>query len=329
MDWTIACDMVGRSAPFRRALDRIERFSRCDGAVLVVGETGTGKELAARAVHYLSPRRAMPFVPVNCGALPDTLVESELFGYARGAFTDARAARQGLVRRAHGGSLFLDEIETLSAKGQVILLRFLQDHVVRALGSDDGSTADVRIISASNVPLESLVERGAFRADLLFRLDVLAVRMPSLQERREDIVQLAEHFLERVARESQVPPKRLTPRARELLESAPWRGNIRQLENCLMRAQLLSDGDEIDGATIDRAHGALTAPAAPPSIASYREAKAQAIESFERAFLATVLRSTNGNIAEAARICNKERSAMSRLVAKHRPHLNDVMGLAV
>src|SRR5258706_4658136 len=190
-------NLVGRSPAFLEVLELTKRFSACDATVLVQGETGTGKELVARAIHYLGARRNFPFIPVNCGALPDSLVESELFGHARGAFTDARDARRGLIAEAQGGTLFLDEIEVLTPKAQVALLRFLQDLEYRPVGGAVVHDANVRIIAASNANLGTLQSDGHFRKDLLFRLNVLSVDLPPLRERQSDVVFLAEIFLKR------------------------------------------------------------------------------------------------------------------------------------
>jgi len=176
-------DLIGRSAPFVDALAVIEKFAACDHAVLIEGETGTGKELAARAIHYLGQRRRLPFIPINCGALPESLVETELFGHVRGAFTDARDPSPGIVSQARGGTLFLDEIEAMAARAQVALLRFLQDRVYRPVGGTATIASDARVIGATNTSLEDMTHGGGFRADLFFRLNVLKVRLPALRER--------------------------------------------------------------------------------------------------------------------------------------------------
>lgn len=238
--------LLGNAPPFLEALRRISKVSVCDANVHIQGETGTGKELAARAIHALSPRRKCPFVPVNCGALPDSLVESELFGHARGAFTDAKEAQLGVVGQALGGTLFLDEIDSLSPRSQVVLLRFLQEREYRPVGGRLISDADVRVISASNADLESTVERGGpFRHDLLYRLNVLAVRMPPLRERRPDILPLAHAILERLGRQYRRPGVRLDPESARALDRYAWPGNVRELENVLLREFLLADGPVI------------------------------------------------------------------------------------
>src|SRR6266849_9855039 len=188
-------NMLGDAPVFKEALRIISRVATVDATVLIQGETGTGKELAARALHYLSHRRDFPFIPVNCGALPDNLLESELFGHERGAFTDAKRATRGLVAQAEGGTLFLDEVEAMTPRAQVVLLRFLQDHEYRPVGGRLVSNGDLRIVASSNVDLEELVRRSQFRRDLLFRFSIMSVTMPPLRERGRDVVLLAEHFL--------------------------------------------------------------------------------------------------------------------------------------
>jgi DNA-binding NtrC family response regulator len=219
--------LLGKSPAFRRLLEEVERFAACDATILIHGETGTGKELAARAMHYLSGRRNGPFIPINCGWIPDSLIGSELFGHSRGAFTDAREAREGLVAQAEGGTLFLDELEALSLRGQVALLRFLQDYEYRPLGAASARTANVRVIGATNEDLEELVKQGQFRRDLLYRLNVLAVAVPPLRERGDDVVVLARACLESRRATGRLPraaPGRVAALARTV-------ANVRELEN--------------------------------------------------------------------------------------------------
>ena len=225
-------DLIGQSPVFRKAVCLIERMANCSASVLLCGETGTGKELAARAIHYLSPCRHLPFIPVNCGAFPDMLVESELFGHARGAFTDARDAQVGLVAQANGGTLFLDEVDSLSLKAQIALLRFLQDGSYRPLGAGKAVTSKARIVAATNADLVELVKRGAFRSDLFYRLYVVPVRMPPLRERAGDVILLAEEFLKRSAQQHGSGPRYIDAASRRLLERYHWPGNVRELAQC-------------------------------------------------------------------------------------------------
>lgn len=313
-------DFIGAAPPFLEAIARLRRFARSRAPLMIVGETGTGKECAAHAAHGLSNRHAAPFVPVNCGGLPDGLLESELFGHARGAFTDASRARPGLVRQAEGGSLFLDEVEALSPRAQVTLLRFLQDASFRAIGEEQMRHADVRVIAASNVDLRQLSGGGGFRPDLLFRLDVLSVELPPLRERIDDLVLLVPHLLAKIARSEDQAAKALSAPALDLLRTHSWPGNVRELEHVLLRAHLLSAGPVID---IHDVRDCCAPLGGDPSDGAHidhrllREEKSRAISEVERRFVARALASTNGNISQAARLCNMQRAALSRLAKKH------------
>ena len=329
---TAADLLIGTSRIFRDAVALIDRIARYDVPVVIEGETGTGKELAARAIHYGSERRDRAFVPVNCGALPDTLIENELFGHQRGAFTDAHAALPGLVEVAHRGTLFLDEVDALSPRGQVTLLRFLQDQTYRPLGARVDRQCDVRIVAASNRSLEALVETGAFRADLLFRLKLMCVSLPPLRERTGDAMLLAHYFVECLNRRYRRVPKHVGATLCEWLESQRWPGNVRELENLIHRLHLLSDRAELRPPDIiDR--GAATAPDAPDTSdaapvdvcvsLNYRMAKVAALAEFDRRFLHTLLERTHGNVTAAAKVACKERRALGKLIRKYglRPEL--------
>jgi DNA-binding NtrC family response regulator len=302
-------NLIGESPQFLEALRLVERFAQSEAAVLIHGETGTGKELAARAIHYLGARRNAPFIPVNCGAIPDSLIESEFFGHARGAFTDAKEPRVGVIEQAQGGTLYLDELEALSPRAQVALLRFLQDHVYRPVGGAALRTANVRIVGSSNVDLEAMARRGDYRSDLVFRLGVLMLDLPPLRDRGNDVALLADRFIARFSAHYRVAPRRLDLSSRQFLLTHPWPGNVRELENLVHRACVLSEGMEIGFPGID------TQPSATPL--SFNKAKAAAIAHFERTFLAELLRQTGGNITMAARLCGKERSRLGKLVKKH------------
>ena len=235
--------IVGESPGLQQALDRIARLIPRDAVtVLITGETGTGKELFAEAVHYNGPRAREPFVEVNCAALPENLLEAELFGYEKGAFTDARVAKPGLFEAAHGGTLFLDEIGELSPALQAKLLRVLDNKHIRRLGSVRTIEVDVRIIAATHADLAAMVKDGRFRRDLFYRLNVLRASLPPLRERGNDVVVLAEHFLDRFTREYDLPRPTLSPETRQLLLSYSWPGNIRELRNAIERAVLMGDG---------------------------------------------------------------------------------------
>ena len=317
----LAHKLVGRSARFCEAMELVRLYAAWDAPLLVAGETGTGKELVARAVHYLSPRCHRPFIPVNCATLPDQLVESELFGHTRGAFTDASQARTGLVRLAEGGTLFLDEIEALSPRGQGALLRFLQDSRYRALGGNELMRADVRIITASNVDLRAQAAARAFRDDLLYRLDAFRVGLPPLRERLDDLPLLVEHLLDKAARATDGRPRRMAPQGLALLAGYDWPGTVRQLEHVLLKAHVLGQGSELGVAELRRSAPELAqrdaAPATPPPAHALREAKRAAANQAERHFVEAWLARTAGNISEAARQSGLERAALSRLVKKY------------
>jgi len=320
-DWG-SLNLIGRSAVFLRSLALLRQYAAVDATVLLCGETGTGKDLVARAIHYLSERRSGPFVPVNCGAIPDTLLEAELFGHVRGAFTDAKAAGRGVVGLAEGGTLFLDEVDSLSPRAQSALLRFVQDRSYRVLGGSRIVEADLRLVAATNADLETLVARGLFRQDLLFRINVLTVPLPPLREREGDALLLAQAFVQRLVRQYRTAPRALCPVSRaQLALPLPWPGNVRELEHRVHRAFLLAQSDRLDlgldtlAAAIPQ--GLAASATACGSDACYDDAKARAIDDFERAYLAGVLRRAGGNLSLAARLAGKERSRFGKLVRKH------------
>lgn len=315
-------NLIGASPVFTETLHLIQRVARSEAAVLIQGETGTGKELAARAIHYLGQRRDFPFIPINCGALPDQLVENELFGHARGAFTDARESTTGLISEAEGGTLFLDEVETLSLKAQATMLRFLQDGTFRPLGGRQLRQANVRIIAASNIDLAELVRAGTFRLDLLYRLRLMAVEMPPLRERAGDVTLLAEAFLQRLILQYG-EEKCLDRESLEALERHHWPGNVRELEHVLHREFLLTEGsilrvrqDSVDpfGPRIRRSKS--DSPNAEATL-DFNTAKARAISDFERAYIIRMLQKHAGNVSAAARSCGKERRTFGRLMKKY------------
>jgi DNA-binding NtrC family response regulator len=315
-------NLVGASPAFLSAMRTIKKIAGCDAPALVEGETGTGKELAARAIHYLGARRDHPFIPVNCGALPDQLLENELFGHERGAFTDAREVQVGVVQLAEGGTLFLDEIDALSPKAQVALLRFLQDRQYRPLGSKRLRTANVRFIAASNTDLSELTQQHQFRQDLLYRLNVVPVRLPPLRARDADVELLARHFIKRFARQYGQPEKSLPPSIIGALRRHHWPGNVRELENTLHRAFVLADGDTVrvpalHGDEGERRRSLLDRRQTALLEHDLGAAKARLIVEFERRYLESLLRDTQGNVSEAARRAGKERRALGKLIKKH------------
>ncbi|HJV62572.1 MAG TPA: sigma-54 dependent transcriptional regulator [Albitalea sp.] len=307
-------EIVGASPVFLATLAQIRRVAASVAPVLIEGETGSGKELAARAVHYWGERNAGPFVPVNCGALPDHLLEAELFGHERGAFTDAKLARRGLVAEANGGTLFLDEVDSLSAKAQVALLRFLQDQRYRPLGSARELSSDVRVIAATNQPLAEATQQGRFRSDLLYRLKILHLVLPPLRERAGDAERLAQHFVTELCAKYHLPPKQFDAATLHWIGRHPWPGNVRELENWVHRELLMADGLTIR-VTLDTAERADTLLPAIGT-ASFQHAKAEAVRAFERDYVLAVMRQAGGNVTRAAQIAGKERRAFGKLIKR-------------
>jgi DNA-binding NtrC family response regulator len=308
--------LAGRAPAFLRSLEQLPRLGQCDGPVLITGETGTGKELCARALHHLSRRRANPFVAVDCGAYPDHLFENELFGHARGAYTDAHAEQKGLAALAEGGTLFLDEVENLSLAAQAKLLRFLQERTYKPLGSERFSRADVRVLAATNDDLKACVRALRFRADLYFRLNVLRLHLPPLRERPGDVALLARHILASLC--AGQPRKVLSPAALRQLEGHDWPGNVRELHNVLQRAVVFSDGPQILPAHVDLGTEANAAHGEPPrSETRFGEARASVLASFESRYVRELLERFGGNVTRAAAAAGKERRAFGRLVKKH------------
>ncbi len=311
-----ALGLVGRSPGFVTALTLAHRFAASFAPVLIHGETGTGKELFARAIHSLGTRKGGPFVPVNCGALPETLIESELFGHAKGAFTDAKGDRQGLVAQANRGTLFLDEVDSLSIRGQVALLRFLQDREFRRVGGTQTEHVDVRVIAATNA---DLVE-DRFRPDLRFRLDVLSLEVPALAVRRDDIPLIARAVLTRLAAAYGRSPPRLEAEAEAWLAAQPWPGNVRELENALHRAIVLARNGLITAGDL----GAPICTSERPTAQTHqmlegglKAARARHSWEFDDQYLRRILALAQGNVSEAARHAGTERRAMGRLLKRH------------
>jgi two-component system response regulator GlrR len=280
-----------------------------DASVLIFGESGTGKELLARAIHEASPRSARPFVAVNCGAIPSDLLESELFGHARGAFTGAVQSHKGLFQAADGGTLFLDEIGDMPLPLQVKLLRVLQEGEVRPVGSTQPIPVDVRMISATHRDLDSQREQGLFREDLYYRLNVVSLNLPALADRREDIPLLAGHILQRLAERYRKPPLSLAPDAMALLIAAPWPGNVRQLLNLLEQSVALATTPVIPATLVQ---AALKEDAA--ALIPFEEAR----KTFERDYLVRLLKITGGNVTQAAQLAKRNRTEFYKLLQRHR-----------
>jgi two-component system response regulator AtoC len=300
--------LLGKSESLERVRKQVQKLAPVDTTVLITGESGTGKELVARALHALSRRAPLPFVAVNCGAIPAGLIESELFGHARGAFTDARTAKRGLFAEADGGTLFLDEVGELPAAAQVKLLRFLQEGEIRPIGENRAEKVDVRVVAATLRDLGKLVERGEFREDLFYRLNVVNLHIPPLRDRREDIPLMAQAFLNRFNREfnREAPVERFSPEAEALLQAHPWPGNVRELENAVERAVVLADGVTVLPEHLpDRLWSAppvaptvTNIPGLPPESLSLK----RAFRAIEESFIRAALKQTKGNRTRAAEL---------------------------
>ena len=307
--------LVGQAECFVREVEKIPLLANADATILIAGETGTGKELFARAIHYRSARNGKPFVPVNCGALPDQLFENEVFGHVRGAFTSAFSQQQGLVAEAEGGTLFLDEIDTLSAPAQTKLLRFLQDRQYRPLGSSKSTVADVRIIAATNADLKRHVEGRRFREDLYYRLNILSLSIPPLRDRPEDIPALVSHFVRQHGAKTSRGPVTVSSEALHKLLLYQWPGNVRELEGIIQRAAVLAPSSLLGPDHLD-----LPLPAGrhhTDATSSLRAAKASAVREFERTYLTKLLAASKGNVSRAAKAAGKERRTFQRLLEKH------------
>lgn len=310
----VLAQMVGKHPSFQSSVQQVRVFGSSDASVLITGETGTGKELFAHAIHAYSNARKGPFIPVDCGALPDHLVENELFGHRRGAFTDARADQKGLAAMAEGGTLFLDEIDSLSLASQAKLLRFLQERSYRALGADQFTKANVRVIAATNRSIEEAVRRKEFRSDLYFRLCVLSLKLPPLRERPGDIPLLAWHFLEIECCGRQ---KTFSHAALRLLESHHWPGNVRELFNVIQRAIVSSPGRQILPEHLVLGDNVLDTANSRSAGQDLKTAKRHTIEQFERTYIQQLLARHQGNVTRAAREAGKERRAFGKLVKKY------------
>jgi len=325
--------LVGGSPRMRDVYALLEKAAAVDATVILLGETGTGKELAARAIHYHSARRERRFVPVNCGALPGELVESELFGHARGAFTGAAAARPGLFEEARGGTIFLDEVGELPLAAQVKLNRVLQEREIRRVGDNTPIPVDVRVVAATHRDLRAEVRAGRFREDLFYRLNVLAVTLPPLRERPGDVPLLAAHFLAKHARALRRKLDGFAPEALLRLEGHAWPGNVRELENTVERAVAVSGGPVVTTADLPpEIAGAEPAspsePAAPAALAAmpYKDAVEAARDRVSREYLVALLTEFAGNVTRAAERAGMERESLHRLLRRHGLRSDDFKG---
>jgi two-component system response regulator HydG len=317
----------------RAVFKTVETVSHSCATILVQGESGTGKELVARAVHYRSPRKDRPFVAVNCSALTETLLESEMFGHVKGAFTGATAHKKGLFEAADGGTLFLDEIGDISPATQVRLLRVLQEGEVRRVGADDSIKVDVRIIAASNVDLEKAREQGRLREDLYYRLNVITLTLPPLRDRPEDIPLLAHHFLRLHASRMGKAVTSISPAAMEALTVHRWMGNVRELENVMERAVVLAAGNVVEPEELppglrETPRGGGEVELFSLAHLPYAEAKRLALRAFERRYLSALLEKSNNNISMAARAAGVDRSNFRRLLKQFDVGRNGLRDLA-
>ena len=301
-------ELITRSSSMEDLLAQARRVAASDASVCIFGASGTGKELLARAIHRASPRSGAPFVAVNCGAIPEGLLESELFGHKKGAFTGAVADRRGLFQAAQGGTLFLDEVGDMPLPLQVKLLRALEERKVRPVGSHESHEVDVRVIAATHRKLEERIASGEFREDLYYRLNVVKLYIPALAERREDIPLLANHFLTRLAERYRRGSLAFSPEAMQLLVSAPWPGNVRQLLNVIEQAVALAATEVIPESLVRQALDVADTALTPLD---------EARRAFERDYLVRILKITGGNVTKAARLAGRNRTEFYRLLERH------------
>lgn len=305
--------LLGSSESFVTEINKIPVVARSDISVLISGETGTGKEMVGRAIHYLSPRAGKPFVPVNCGAIPTELLENELFGHERGAFTGATGSRAGLIQEAENGTLFLDEVDCLPLMAQVKLLRFLQEKEFRPLGSTKVCKGDVRIVAASNANLQDAIAAGTLRRDLYYRLNVVPIVLPPLRERSGDVLVLARHFLAKHAAALKSPARSFSPEAERKLMLYSWPGNVRELEHVIERVVVLCPEK-----VIQESHIVMPAESNSATALSFQEMKANVISEFEMNYIRNLLIAYKGNISRAAEAAQKERRTFWQLVRKYK-----------
>jgi two-component system response regulator GlrR len=313
-DWR--ADFITRSPLMEEKLAQAHMVAGTDARVLITGESGTGKELLARALHKASPRRNRPFVVVNCSAMAENLLESELFGHVKGAFAGAATDRRGLFQAAEGGTLLLDEIGDMPMRLQVKLLRLVQENLIRPLGSNQGIGIDVRVLSATRADLQQLMASGQFREDLYYRLNVVHIEMPSLNRRREDIPVLVAHFLAQIARESGTR-KIYAPEAVELLATSDWPGNVRQLQNVVRQNVAIAQTPIIPVELVQQSLGGTQG-----KLPSFDEAR----DEFTRSYLSQILQITGGNVSQAARLAKRNRTDFYKLLGRHQLAPEDFKG---
>ncbi|NPA54047.1 MAG: sigma-54-dependent Fis family transcriptional regulator [Aquificae bacterium] len=302
-------DIVAESKKMKEILETAKKVAPFDATVLITGESGTGKEVLAKFIHKNSKRKDKPFIAINCGAIPDELLEAELFGYKKGAFTGASSDKKGLIEEADGGTILLDEIGDLPLNLQVKLLRLLQEGEIKPLGSSKTKKVDVRFIAATNQNLEQLVKEGKFREDLYYRLNVIKIHIPPLKERKEDILPLTKFFIKKYSMKYNIKPKTLSEKAISELLSYDWPGNVRELENTIERLVLMTSGDIINSVFENDVSNRYT----KITFKKYKEAK----EDFEKNYLKTLLSLTEGNISKASKISGLTRAQIYRMMKRH------------
>ncbi len=305
-DW--AAQIITRNQTMKEVMQQAKMVAATDARVLITGESGTGKELLAQAIHNASDRRGKPFVAINCSAMAENLLESELFGHEKGAFTGATRSHGGLFHAAEGGTLMLDEIGDMPMRLQVKLLRVLQENQVRPVGSTEAREIDVRVVSATHRDLQALMRQGNFREDLYYRLNVVNIKLPTLDERREDIPLLVAHFLQLIAQDSDLERKVYAPEAVEMLVTAEWPGNIRQLYNVVRQNVALSRSPVISGELVQQSLGEHAG-----KLASFSDAR----DEFTRNYLSQILQITTGNVSQAARLAKRNRTDFYKLLSRH------------
>jgi DNA-binding NtrC family response regulator len=312
--------MVGKSGVMQRVYDTIRMVAKTDFTVLITGESGTGKDLTARAIHAMSDRNKESFVAVNCPTVPENILESELFGYKKGAFTHATHNRSGLFQEAHNGSIFLDEIGDVSPTIQTKLLRVLQEKEIKPLGDTKSVKVDVRIIASTNQDLKEKIRNGEFREDFFYRLNVLPIKLPSLRDHREDIPLIVGHLLEKHCTNLKKPLKQVSSELMDTLVNRTWEGNVREMENLIIQGILFSRGDTITpkdiGAKIPASHDPCFDTAAFKDL-SYKEAKEQTLKRFNLNFIGDLLAECRGNVTQAAKTCGMERQALQQIMRRY------------
>ncbi len=312
-------DLVGKSSKMQRIYETIQMVAKTDLTVLITGESGTGKDLTARAIHALSPRRQKSFVAVNCPTVPEHILESELFGYKKGAFTHATQDKIGLFQEAHRSTIFLDEIGDISPTIQTKLLRVLQEKEFKPLGDTRSVAVNVRIIASTNQPLKEKIKKSEFREDFFYRLNVLPIHLPALREHPEDIPLIANHLLEKHCAKLNKPLKKLSPELLEVFINRAWEGNVREMENYIMRGILFSPTDQVRPQDMGLSLDANSEYMVDSSFQDlpYKKAKEQVLVNFNASYINTLLTKSSGNVTQAARLCGLERQALQQVMRRY------------